>query len=157
MRAVDTLEALLRQEIATYTSLVNRIPLKVALIKKNQAAQLERITTQEETDLRRLVQLEAERAELTSEIVTQWPDTPATLSGLLSRIERPQLRDLGVQLRTLVERLHEGNRLCAMLLNASLDYLGATMEIIASAAATPTGYGTDEPVSAPSLILDRRA
>lgn len=154
------LESLLRDELSAYTHLVNRLPFKIALIKKNRAAQLERLMAQESGEMEVLAGLERRRAELSESLAAHFSQPAATLRDLLPQVTpawRDRLAPLGEQLRVKVEELRAGNATCQELLRLSLDYVSYTLDLIAQAA-TPDGMVYDGSVApAPSLLLDWRA
>lgn len=154
------LEALLREELAAYVHLVNRLPFKLALIKKNRAVQLERLIVQEAGEMEVLGGLESKRAELSAAIAARLPQPASTLRELLPQLPAPwqgRLGSLGDELRVKVQELQAGNQTCRELLRLSVDYAAYTLDLIAQAA-TPEGMVYDGSVAqAPSLILDRRA
>lgn len=154
------LESLLRDELSAYTHLVNRLPFKIALIKKNRAAQLERLMAQEAGEMEVLSGLERQRAEVSRAIAQQMPQPATSLKELLPQLApswQNRLAPLGDDLRARVEDLRAGNHSCQELLRLSIDYANYTLELVAQAA-TPDGMVYDGSVSdAPSLLLDRRA
>jgi|GEM_PF-3407463 FlgN protein. len=154
------LESLLRDELSAYTHLVNRLPFKIALIKKNRAAQLERLIAQETGEMEVLSGLDLRRAEVSRAIAQQLPQPAQSLKELLPQLSeswRNRLAPLGDELRAKVEELQAGNQTSKELLALSIDYANYTLEVIAQAA-TPEGMVYDGSVSeAPSLLLDRRA
>ncbi|MNR86234.1 FlgN protein [compost metagenome] len=154
------LESLLRDELSAYTHLVNRLPFKIALIKKNRAAQLERLIAQETGEMEVLSGLDLRRTEVSRAIAQQLPQPAQSLKELLPQLSeswRNRLAPLGDELRAKVEDLQAGNQTSKELLALSIDYAAYTLEVIAQAA-TPEGMVYDGSVSeAPSLLLDRRA
>ena len=158
-----TLEATLRDEAALYSTLVNRLPFKLALIRKNRVEQLGRLTRQEEEEIRQLQVLERTRAACMSELaVLLGPGVEERLNTLLPRLSaewRLRLSPLGEKLRQLTRTLKEGHETARVLLGASLDYTDLTMSLIGRAVAQSqtTIYGAPPIIQAPSLLLDRRA
>jgi len=154
------LESLLRDELSAYTHLVNRLPFKIALIKKNRSAQLDRLMAQEAGEMEVLSGLDLRRTEVSRAIAQQLAQPTQTLKDLLLQLPeswRNRLAPLGDELRAKVEDLQAGNQTCKELLRLSIDYAAYTLEVIAQAA-TPDGMVYDGSVSqAPSLLLDRRA
>lgn len=154
------LESLLRDELSAYTHLVNRLPFKIALIKKNRAAQLERLMAQEAGEMEVLSGLEQRRAEVSRAIAQILPQPAQALSELLPQLPdawQKRLAPLGDELRAKVQDLQAGNQTAKELLHLSIEYANYTLELIAQAA-TPDGMVYDGSVSqAPSLLLDRRA
>lgn len=154
------LESLLRDELSAYTHLVNRLPFKIALIKKNRAAQLERLMAQEASEMEVLNGLELKRSEVSAAIARILPQPAQTLRDMLPQMPeawRKRLAPLGEDLRAKVEDLQAGNHTCRELLRLSIDYASYTLDLIAQAA-TPDGGVYDGSVAqAPSLLLDRRA
>lgn len=154
------LETLLRDELTVCGHMVNRLPFKLALIKKNRTAQLERLIVQEAEDMAAMGELEARRVAICEAIAREHPLAEPTLKAQLSALPRAwqeRLEPLGAELRTKVEELQAGNRTCRELLNLSIAYAAYTLELIAQAA-TPDGMGYgDHGATAPSLLLDRRA
>lgn len=157
---LGALESLLSDELSAYTHLVNRLPFKLALIKKNRAAQLERLMAQEAEEMEALSGHERRRAEVMEAIAGMLPQPAATLRELLAQITGPRqarLATLGSELRAKVADLQAGNETCRELLRLSIDYATYTLDLIAQAAA-PEGMTYDGSVAqAPSLLLDRRA
>jgi hypothetical protein len=160
------LEAALRHEVAAYQVLVNRLPFKLALIRKNRVDQLEHLTRQEEAELARLVGFERERIESVQAILAALPaGAEPSLVGILPHLSsewRGRLSPLGDRLRDLVKAVREGHETCRVLLKASLEYVDITMQLVSRtvANAQPLMYGgADEetPLHSPSLLLDRRA
>lgn len=160
------LEAALRYEVSAYQILVNRLPFKLALIRKNRVDQLEHLTRQEEADLSRLVGFERERLESVKAILASLPPgTEPSLAGILPHLApewRARLTPLGERLRELVGALRDGHETCKILLKASLEYVDFTMQLVSRTVANsqPLLYGgADEetPLHSPSLLLDRRA
>jgi hypothetical protein len=157
---LSELEVLLREELSAYTHLVNRLPFKLALIKKNRTAQLERLLVQEAAEMEALSALEVRREALAKAIAGNLPQPAETFRGMLGQVPaefRERLEPLGNELRAKVEDLQAGNRTCQELLRLSIEYAAFTLDLIAQAAA-PEGMTYDGGVNqAPSLILDRRA
>ncbi|MBO9540055.1 flagellar export chaperone FlgN [bacterium] len=160
------LEAALRHEVAAYQGLLNRLPFKLALIRKNRVDQLEHLTRQEEADLARLLGFERERNQSVQAILSALPaGTEPSLSGILPHLTpdwHSRLAPLGDRLREQVGALREGHETCKILLKASLEYVDITMQLVSRtvANAQPLMYGgADEetPLHSPSLLLDRRA
>lgn len=157
------LEAALHDEVAIYSALVNRLPFKLALIRKNRIEQLERLTLQEEADLKRLSELERERMRCVTGLVAFiGSGVGPRLSSLVPHLSgawRERLNPLGEKLRCLILALREGHETARVLLTASLDYVDLTMSIVGRAVtnAQSTLYGGAPSVRAPSLLLDRRA
>jgi flagellar biosynthesis/type III secretory pathway chaperone len=154
------LESLLRDELSAYTHLVNRLPFKIALIKKNRAAQFERLIAQESGEMQVLDGLERQRAEVSEAIARMLPQPARTLNEMLPLIApawRERLAPLGSELRAKVDDLQAGNQTCRDMLRLSIDYAAFTLDLIAQAA-TPEGMVYDGSVAqAPSLLVDRRA
>lgn len=154
------LESLLSDELSAYTHLVNRLPFKLALIKKNRAAQLERLMAQEAEEMQVLAGIERQRAAIMTALSAQLPAPVATLRELLAQLSgarAERLGKLGDELRAKVADLQAGNQTCRELLRLSIDYATYTLDLIAQAAA-PEGMTYDGSVAqAPSLLLDRRA
>ncbi len=154
------LEAILRDELAAYTHLVNRLPFKLALIKKNRTEQLGRLLTQEASEMRALDALELRRCEVSGAIASHFQAPVQTLNELLPLLSpawRKRLAPLGDDLRLKVADLQAGNHTCRELLRLSIDYATYTLDVIAQAA-TPDGLVYDGSVAqAPSLLLDWRA
>lgn len=160
------LERLLRDEVAAYTVLVNRLPFKTALIRKNRVEQLEHMTRQEEAELKRLTELERDRAQTVRQLVAALDtDAEPALAAILPRLApewQATLRPLGDRLKELAGALRTGNETCQILLRASLEYIDFTMQMVGNAVANaqPNVYGggmTEPEVNSPSLLLDRRA
>lgn len=157
------LEAILRDEVAIYSTLVNRLPFKLALIRKNRIEQLDRLTQQEEADLKRLSKLERERAACVAELIPQLGSgVSPRLSAFLPMVPgawRERLAPLGEKLRHHIEALREGHETAKVLLKASLDYVDLTMNLVGQAVANaqPAMYGGAPSVQSPSLLLDWRA
>ena len=154
------LESLLRDELSAYTHLVNRLPFKIALIKKNRAAQLERLMAQEASEMEVLDGLERRRAEVSAAIAQHLPQPAQTLREMLPQLSaawRERIAPVGDELRAKVSELQAGNGTCRELLRLSIDYAAYTLDLIAQAA-TPDGMVYDGSVAqAPSLLLDWRA
>ncbi len=154
------LESLLRDELSAYTHLVNRLPFKIALIKKNRATQFERLIAQESGEMEVLNGLERQRAEVSEAIARILPLPARTLNEMLPQIPvawQERLAPLGSELRARVADLQAGNQTCRDLLRLSIDYAAYTLDLIAQAA-TPEGMVYDGSVAqAPSLLVDRRA
>lgn len=163
---LTALETALRDEVAAYTVLVNRLPFKIALIRKNRVSQLENLTRQEEAEIKRLAELERCRIQAMRELRRLISnDVNSTLSGLLGHVPlgwRDRLAGLGESLRKLARELHDGHETCQVLLRASLEYVDFTMQLVASTLAQSQSdvYGgtfSDGERRSPSILLDRRA
>lgn len=162
---LTALERTMCDEVAAYTVLVNRLPFKTALIRKNRVEQLEHMTRQEEAELKRLTELERERAHAVQELMPALGALEPTLAALLPHLApewRSRLQPLGDRLKDLAQALRRGNETCQILLRASLEYIDFTMQLVGSAVANAQpnvyGLGMAEPeANSPSLLLDRRA
>lgn len=157
---LDELDSLLSGELSAYTHLVNRLPFKLALIKKNRTEQLERLMAQEAEEMQALAGIDRQRAEVMAALSALLPAPVTTLRELLAELSGPRqarLAQLGEDLRAKVADLQAGNQTCRELLRLSIDYATYTLDLIAQAA-TPEGMTYDGSVAqAPSLLLDRRA
>lgn len=162
---LTALERTMRDEASAYTVLVNRLPFKTALIRKNRVDQLEYMTRQEEEELRRLTDLERERALVMEQLSSALGLAEPTLSALLPKLApewRAKIGAWGDRLKELAHSLRAGNDTCQVLLQASLEYIDFTMQLVGSAVANaqPNVYGggmAEPDVNSPSLLLDRRA
>lgn len=154
------LEATLRDEVAIYSTLANRLPFKLALIRKNRVEQLERLTLQEEADLKRLTELERSRTACVAELASRLAAPPrlSAFLPLLSGEWNARLAPLGDKLRQHIAALREGHETAKILLKASLDYVDLTMNLVGQAVANaqPAMYGGAPTAQAPSLLLDWR-
>lgn len=155
---LNRLEEVLRAEGNTYAGFCTRLPLKVELIKRNQVVQLERIVQQEEAHVQALSKFERERQSILSEVSRRLSLHEGTLDELLRRLDpawRDRLAPLGQRLKTLAKKLHDGNWYCDQLLNAAVEYIDYSMNLIARTFSTnTTTYGEPETNETPSLILD---
>lgn len=163
---LTALERAMRDEVAAYTVLVNRLPFKTALIRKNRVDQLEFMTRQEEGELKRLAALEHDRVAVVRELVAAiGPGVEPALSGILPLLSvewQAKLQPLGERLRDQALALRSGNDTCQILLRASLEYIDFTMQMVGNAVANaqPSVYGggmAESEANSPSLLLDRRA
>lgn len=163
---LTALERTMRDEVAAYTVLVNRLPFKTALIRKNRVDQLEFMTRQEEGELKHLTALESERAAVVHELSSALGlEGEPALSGILPGLcaeWQAKLGPLGDRLKELALALRSGNDTCQILLRASLEYIDFTMQMVGDAVANaqPTVYGgglAEPDANSPSLLLDRRA
>lgn len=163
---LTALERAMRDEAAAYTVLVNRLPFKTALIRKNRIDQLAYMTGQEESELSRLADLERDRVTVVQELlVAMGLEGEPTLSGILPGLSlewQGKLRPLGERLKDLALALRSGNETCRILLKASLEYVDFTMQLVGNAVANaqPAVYGggmAEPKANAPSILLDRRA
>lgn len=163
---LTVLERTMRDEVAAYTVLVNRLPFKTALIRKNRVDQLEHMTRQEEEELRRLTELERLRAEVVSQLLPAFGQgLEPTLAAMLPRLSpewQAKLQPLGERLKEQAIALRSGNETCQVLLQASLEYIDFTLQMVGSAVANtqPNVYGggmAEPEANSPSLLLDRRA
>ncbi|HEY9855074.1 MAG TPA: flagellar protein FlgN [Stenomitos sp.] len=163
---LTTLERVMRDEVSAYTVLVNRLPFKTALIRKNRVDQLEYMTRQEEEELKRLTDLERARLEVVQQLLpAMGTGAEPTLSALLPALApewQAKLQPLGDRLKELAVALRKGNETCQILLKASLEYIDFTMQLVGNAVANaqPTLYGdgmAEPDANSPSLLLDRRA
>ncbi len=162
---LTALERTMRDEAAAYTVLVNRLPFKTALIRKNRVDQLEFMTRQEEEELKRLAELERDRAAAVQQLSPMLGVSEPTLSAILPKLPpvwQDKLQPLGERLKELAVALRAGNDTCQVLLRASLEYIDFTMQLVGTAVASaqPNVYGggmAEPDVNSPSLLLDRRA
>ncbi|HEY9766826.1 MAG TPA: flagellar protein FlgN [Chroococcales cyanobacterium] len=152
------LEEVLKAEGNAYASFCNRLPLKIGLIKRNQATQLERILAQEEPQLQSLLENERERAKVIQAIAQQLNLDSPTWQDLLPCLapeQRARLNPLIERLRLFSQKLKEGNWLYSQLLQAAIGYVDYSIGVVASAFSTcETSYGEPESRETPSLILD---
>lgn len=160
--SLTRLEGTLRDEIRAYTALVNRLPFKLALIKKQRIEQLERMVSQEEEELRQLAELELGRAATVRELCHLLPGVEPRLAALLPHLpaaRRATLTELGDSLVALTRRLREGHAEVAARLRTCLEVIDFTMDMVGQAVANaqPATYGGSPGAYAPSILLDRRA
>jgi len=163
--ALGALEAILVDEVSLYRQLAQRLPFKLALIRRNRVDQLERLTHQEEADLRRLAELESVRHQAVDALLAHLPaGTPARLVELvlvLPEAWQTRFNTLGAELKGYCAQLQEGHARCVAMLHAGLEAIDITMSLVGQAAANnePALYGRDAgtAMQAPSFLLDRRA
>lgn len=151
------LEEVLKAEGNVYAALCNRLPLKMALIKRNQVQQLDRFVTQEEAELKKLAEWGQQREAMVSQLAERFSVAPrwSELEKALPASLRERLSPSIERLRAQAETLKEGNWQCEQLLQAALRYIDYSVNLIASAFAVPdTSYGEPEAQETPSLILD---
>lgn len=130
------LEAILEAEVSAYSAFVTRLPLKIALIKKGQAAPLAQLLDREEEEQRALRKLERDRiASARSLNLSLGLPGDATLATAIEKMDdraaAARLETLSGRLVSLARRLKQGHDRCRILLEASLDFVRYSMEVYA--------------------------
>lgn len=168
MRELARLEEILEAEAQGYSAFVTRLPLKTALIKKGQLAALEAFLARESEEQQKLRGLERERIEISAAVAVELGLPPgATLAQILEKLPEPRREKLSGLRERLIDqsrKLKEGNERCEILLQASLDFVKYSLEVI-GAILNPEErladmlYGPEVPGPAKSgsVLLDRTA
>lgn len=134
MSDLARLEELLEAEAQGYSAFVTRLPLKTALIKKGQLAALEAFLAREAEEQQKLRALERERADVSAAVAAQLGLPPdATLAQVIAGLPAGQRSKLSTLRDRLIEqsrRLQEGNERCEILLQASLEFVKYSLELI---------------------------
>jgi hypothetical protein len=164
---LQALDAVLRDELTLVRALVERLPYKIALIRKNLVDQLGRLSEAELVDQQRLAVLEQARELALAELCEIMGVPPTSrlieLSSSLPVVWRQRFDDLGLQLKDAVKVLHEGHETCKVMLQAAFETLELTMGLVADRVQEPRVrvYGSaprdPEPTPRSSVLLDWRA
>ncbi len=134
MSDIARLEEILEAEAQGYSAFVTRLPLKTALIKKGQLAALEAFLAREADEQCKLRQLERERTEISASIAESLGLAPGTtLTQILAKLPPEQRSRLSILRERLLDqsaKLQDGNERCEILLNASLEFVKYSLELI---------------------------
>ncbi|MEB3298483.1 MAG: flagellar export chaperone FlgN [Candidatus Sericytochromatia bacterium] len=137
MEALEVFVACLEREVKAYESFLARLPLKLALMRKNQVGPLSALVAREEEDRKALQACESDRR-VAGRALALGLDLPVdsslrVLAAGVGGEGAGLLLGLRQRLAEVIARLQAGNETAALLAQASLDYVGFSLGLFSRA------------------------
>lgn len=137
MEALEVFVSCLEREVKAYEGFLARLPLKLALMRKNQVGPLAALVAREEDDRRTLVAIEAERRGAARPVAAALGLSEAAslreMADALGGEARERVLALRERLAEVLGRLRAGQETASLLAQASLDYVGFSLGLFSRA------------------------
>jgi len=137
MEALEVFVSCLEREVKAYEGFLARLPLKLALMRKNQVGPLAALVAREEEDRRALQAIEGERRMAARPLLVQvgLPEGASLreVAGVLGGEAGSRILALRSRLADVLERLRAGQETAALLAQANLDYVGFSLGLFSRA------------------------